>query len=85
MTGIRVGARQELKEYDAVVAALDLPGIKNIMPESFRKFPMFDDIYKLDCVPIATVQVRRPLRTLPRTLSHAQPTPTLALPCVCHC
>ena len=56
--GIKVGQREELHEYDAVVMALDVPGIKNVLPESFRKYPMFDNIYKLDTVPIATVQVR---------------------------
>jgi len=40
-----------------VVAALDVPGIKKVLPESFRKYPMFDNIYNLECVPIATVQV----------------------------
>jgi zeta-carotene desaturase len=38
--------------------ALDVPGIKNVLPENFRKYPIFDNIYKLDTVPIATVQVR---------------------------
>lgn len=58
VTGIKVGAKGEYHEYDAVVMALDVPGIKNVLPESFRKFPMLDNIYKLDTVPIATVQVR---------------------------
>jgi len=57
VTGIVVG-KNEYKEFDAVVAALDVPGIKNVLPDSFRKYPMFDNIYNLDCVPIATVQVR---------------------------
>jgi len=56
--GIKVGQKEEYHEYDAVVMALDVPGIKNVLPESFRKYPMFDNIYKLDTVPIATVQVR---------------------------
>ena len=56
--GIKVGPKEELKEYDAVVMALDVPGIKKVLPESFRKYPMFDNIYNLDTVPIATVQVR---------------------------
>jgi len=55
--GIVVGNR-EYREFDAVVAALDVPGIKAALPASFRKYPMFDNIYNLDCVPIATVQVR---------------------------
>jgi zeta-carotene desaturase len=58
VTGIKVGPKQELKEYDAVVMALDVPGIKKVLPESFRQYPMFDNIYNLDTVPIATVMVR---------------------------
>lgn len=56
--GIKVGAKEEFKEFDAVVAALDVPGIKKVLPENFRKYPQFDNIYNLDTVPIATVQVR---------------------------
>jgi len=56
--GIKVGPKNELREFDAVVCALDVPGIQKVLPESFRQFPMFDNIYKLDTVPIATVMVR---------------------------
>ena len=56
--GIKVGSKEEFREFDAVVAALDVPGIKKVLPESFRKYEMFDNIYNLDCVPIATIQVR---------------------------
>jgi len=48
----------ETKDFDLIVAAVDVPGIKKLLPESFRKYPMFDNIYELDCVPIATVQLR---------------------------
>ncbi len=58
VTGIKVGPSDEVKEFDVVVAALDVPGIRKVLPENFRKYPMFDNIYKLDTVPIATVQVR---------------------------
>lgn len=58
VNGIKVGPKGEYKEYDTVIAALDVPGIKKVLPESFRQYPMFDGIYNLDCVPIATVQVR---------------------------
>ena len=58
VTGITVGPKDEVKEFDVVVAALDVPGIRKVLPENFRKYPMFDNIYKLDTVPIATVQVR---------------------------
>ena len=58
VNGIQVSGEKEVREFDVVVAACDVPGIKKVLPESFRKVKMFDDIYKLDCVPIATVQVR---------------------------
>jgi zeta-carotene desaturase len=56
--GIKIGARDEFREFDAVIAATDVPGIKKLLPESFRKYEFFDKIYNLDTVPIATVQVR---------------------------
>jgi zeta-carotene desaturase len=56
--GIKTGAREEFRAFDAVIAACDVPGIKKVLPESFRKFDAFDKIYNLDTVPIATVQVR---------------------------
>jgi len=58
VTGIRVGPKNTLREFDVVVAALDVPGIKKVLPDDFRKYPLFDNIYNLDTVPIATVQVR---------------------------
>jgi len=58
VSGIKVGPKNEFKEFDVVVAALDVPGIKKLLPDNFRKYPMFDSIYNLDTVPIATVQLR---------------------------
>jgi zeta-carotene desaturase len=58
VSGIAIGPYNEVKEFDCVVAALDVPGIKKVLPESFRKYPMFDNIYNLETVPIATVQLR---------------------------
>lgn len=59
VTGIKVGPKSTLKEFDAVVCALDVPGIKKVLPQSFRDhFKMFDNIYNLDTVPIATVMLR---------------------------
>lgn len=55
--GIKVGGRSEYKEFDTIVAACDVPGIKKVLPESFRKYDQFDKIYNLDTVPIATVQL----------------------------
>uniref|UniRef100_A0A7S1T816 Zeta-carotene desaturase n=1 Tax=Tetraselmis chuii TaxID=63592 RepID=A0A7S1T816_9CHLO len=57
--GIKVGPTNEFREFDAVVCALDVPGIQKVLPDAFRTaYPMFDNIYKLETVPIATVQVR---------------------------
>ena len=56
ITGLQV--RDELREFDAVVCACDLPGVKKVLPKPFRQFPAFDNIYELDAVPIATVQLR---------------------------
>lgn len=56
--GIKTGANEEFREFDVVIAATDVPGIKKLLPESFRKYEMFDKIYNLDTVPIATIQVR---------------------------
>jgi len=60
VSGIKVGSAngEVTKEFDVVVAAVDVPGIKKMLPENFRKYPMFDNIYNLECVPIATVQLR---------------------------
>jgi len=56
--GIKVGSQEVYHEFDAVIAALDVPGIKKVLPESFRQYDMFNNIYNLQCVPIATIQVR---------------------------
>merc|ERR1712176_953523 len=37
VTGLQV--QSELKEFDAVVAAVDLPGAKKLIPEPFRVYP----------------------------------------------
>lgn len=55
--GIKLSAGGE-RHFDAVLAACDVPGIKKLLPESFRQYPTFDNIYQLECVPIATVQLR---------------------------
>jgi zeta-carotene desaturase len=58
VTGIKIGAKEEFRPFDVVVAALDVPGIQKVLPDTFRRYDMFDKIYNLDTVPIATVQVR---------------------------
>jgi len=43
---------------DKYLAACDVSGIKRIIPKSWRRFEEFDAIFKLDAVPVATVQLR---------------------------
>ena len=59
-TGIVVskGESEETIIADAYLCACDVPGIQKILPKSWRKWPEFDNIYKLDTVPVATVQLR---------------------------
>jgi zeta-carotene desaturase len=52
------GETEETILADAYVCACDVPGIQRLLPESWRKWPEFDNIYKLDTVPVATVQLR---------------------------
>ncbi|MGL5794759.1 MAG: 9,9'-di-cis-zeta-carotene desaturase [Waterburya sp.] len=60
VTGIVVadGENESTITADAYVCACDVPGIKKIIPSQWRKWSEFDNIYKLDAVPVATVQLR---------------------------
>ncbi|MBF2067657.1 MAG: 9,9'-di-cis-zeta-carotene desaturase [Calothrix sp. C42_A2020_038] len=60
VTEIRVanGDIEESITADAYLAACDVPGIKRLIPQDWRKWAEFDNIYKLDAVPVATVQLR---------------------------
>ncbi|MBW4561085.1 MAG: 9,9'-di-cis-zeta-carotene desaturase [Mojavia pulchra JT2-VF2] len=60
VTGIAVaqGDTEEIITADAYVFACDVPGIQRILPQQWRKWSEFDNIYKLDAVPVATVQLR---------------------------
>ncbi|RMF21455.1 MAG: 9,9'-di-cis-zeta-carotene desaturase [Cyanobacteria bacterium J083] len=60
VTGIVVnqGEQEIIIKADNYVFALDIPGIKRILPEKWRKWSIFDNIYQLDAVPVATVQLR---------------------------
>ena len=60
VTGMVVanGETEEIITADAYVAACDLPGIHRLIPQEWRTWPEFDNIYKLDTVPVATVQLR---------------------------
>ena len=60
VTGLVVanGETEENIIADAYVFACDVPGIQKILPPAWRKWSEFDNIYKLDAVPVATVQLR---------------------------
>ncbi|HIK17720.1 MAG TPA: 9,9'-di-cis-zeta-carotene desaturase [Leptolyngbyaceae cyanobacterium M33_DOE_097] len=60
VTGIVVasGDREETITADVYLAACDIPGIQRLLPAEWRSMPEFDNIYKLDAVPVATVQLR---------------------------
>lgn len=60
VTGLAIanGEETELVTADAYVAACDVPGIQRLLPEGWRQWQAFDNIYKLDTVPVATVQLR---------------------------
>lgn len=60
VTGLRVGKAGEEKivKGDVYVAALDCQGAKKLIPDAWRKYPLFDNIHKLEGVPVITVQLR---------------------------
>lgn len=60
VTGLVVanGETEETITADAYVCACDVPGVQRILPAAWRKWSEFDKIYKLETVPVATVQLR---------------------------
>jgi len=60
VTGLVVGKGEEDETItaDVYVCATDVPGVKRIIPEKWRSWAQFDNIYKLDAVPVITVQLR---------------------------
>lgn len=65
VTGLRIGRSEgedsfaeETITADTYVAACDVPGIHRLLPQAWRKWKEFDNIYKLEAVPVATVQLR---------------------------
>jgi zeta-carotene desaturase len=52
------GETEETITADAYVFACDVPGIQKVLPTEWRKWKEFDNIYKLDTIPVATVQLR---------------------------
>ncbi|WP_009633167.1 9,9'-di-cis-zeta-carotene desaturase [Synechocystis sp. PCC 7509] len=55
---IAKGETEETVLADAYLFACDVPGIQRVLPPQWRKWSEFDKIYKLDTVPVATVQLR---------------------------
>lgn len=60
VTGLRLGTPDgEIHvEADAYLAACDVPGIQKLLPSAWRRYEQFDNIYRLEAVPVATVQLR---------------------------
>ncbi|NMF57167.1 9,9'-di-cis-zeta-carotene desaturase [Pseudanabaena yagii] len=60
VTGLIVGKEdgEEIVTADVYICATDIPGVKRIIPEKWRAWSQFDNIYKLDAVPVITVQLR---------------------------
>jgi zeta-carotene desaturase len=60
VTGLVVanGDAEETITADAYICACDVPGIQRLVPEEWRKWSEFDNIFKLEAVPVATVQLR---------------------------
>lgn len=58
--GLRLGTPEgEITvQADTYLAACDVPGIQRMLPAAWRRWPQFDNIYKLEAVPVATVQLR---------------------------
>jgi zeta-carotene desaturase len=60
VTGLTLGTPDgEIQvQADAYLAACDVPGIQRMIPEAWRRWPLFEALYKLEAVPVATVQLR---------------------------
>ncbi len=60
ITGFEIanGDTVETITAEAYVCACDVPGIHRIIPTDWRKLTFFDNIFKLEAVPVATVQLR---------------------------
>lgn len=60
VSGLKLGTPEgEITvQADTYLAACDVPGIQRMLPAAWRRWPLFDHIYKLEAVPVATVQLR---------------------------
>ncbi|KAJ0980802.1 hypothetical protein J5N97_009057 [Dioscorea zingiberensis] len=48
---------KQIVKADVYVAACDVPGIKRLIPNQWREWDLFDNIYKLVGVPVITIQL----------------------------
>lgn len=60
VTGLSIANGDQVEQItaDAYVCACDVPGIQRLLPQEWRQIPLFDNIYHLEAVPVATVQLR---------------------------
>src|SRR6476646_7937956 len=60
VTGLVIanGDAEETVTADAYLCACDVPGIQRLLPSEWRQWSEFDNIYKLDAVHVAKVQLR---------------------------
>lgn len=60
ITGFDIASGDSIETItaDAYVCACDVPGIHRIVPIEWRKSTFFDNIFKLEAVPVTTVQLR---------------------------
>ncbi|EME25787.1 zeta-carotene desaturase, partial [Galdieria sulphuraria] len=54
----RGNAPGKIIHADGVVVACDVRGIQRLLPQELRKFPELDGIFRLETVPVITVQLR---------------------------
>ncbi len=55
---IAQGDQERTVVADHYVCACDVPGVQKVLPKDWRKWEQFENIYKLDAVPVVTVQLR---------------------------
>jgi zeta-carotene desaturase len=60
VTGLVVanGDSEDTIVADAYLAACDVPGIQRLIPPEWRSIKAFNNLYKLEAVPVVTVQLR---------------------------
>lgn len=55
---VAVGEQTETVTADAYLCACDVPGAQRLIPTEWRQWKEFDNLYQLETVPVATVQLR---------------------------